>query len=135
MALADTARAERRAVVPATGSWRISSISRSSRYFWVRVLLENPAVVISLVFLAVTALLGVCAPIITPFESNFVNPAERLQEPSSNHLFGTDDLGRDVFTQTVFGARISLLVGITVMIGAISLGSCIGLVAGYYQRL
>jgi peptide/nickel transport system permease protein len=135
MALAESARAERRSLAPTARPWRLSSINRSSRYYWVRVLLENPAVLVSLVFLAVTALLGICAPFVAPFEANFVNPAVRLQEPSADHWFGTDDLGRDVFSQTIFGARISLLVGVTVMIGAITLGSCLGLVAGYYRRL
>ncbi len=135
MALAKTAHAERSAIAPATRVWRISSVTPSSRYYWLRMLLENPPVVASVVFLAVTALLGVFAPIVAPFEANFVNPAERLQEPSSDHWFGTDDLGRDVFSQTLYGARVSLLVGITVMIGAITLGSCIGLAAGFYRRL
>lgn len=135
MALAKTAHAERRALARGSRVWRLSSITRSSRYYWVRVLLENPLVVASFGFLAVTALLGVFAPIVAPFEANFVNPAERLQNPSSDHWFGTDDLGRDVFSQTIFGARVSLLVGVTVMVGAITLGALIGLTAGYYRRV
>ena len=135
MAIAKTAHAERRTLVPSARVWRISAITRSSRYYWVRVLLENPLVVASFAFLAVTAILGVFAPLVAPFEANFVNPAERLQDPSSDHWFGTDDLGRDVFSQTIFGARVSLLVGVTVMVGAISLGALIGLSAGYYRRL
>jgi peptide/nickel transport system permease protein len=135
MAIAKTARADGHGVAPAPRIWRISSITPSSRYYWIRVLLGNPLVVTSIGFLAATALLGVFAPIVAPFEANFVNPAERLQDPSSDHWFGTDDLGRDVFSQTIFGARVSLLVGVTVMIGAITLGACIGLAAGYYRRL
>jgi peptide/nickel transport system permease protein len=80
-------------------------------------------------------LLALLAPVIAPYDPTFVDPANRLLNPSSDYWFGTDDLGRDVFSRTVYGARISLLVGITVMVGAIALGSLIGLIAGYYQRI
>ena len=80
-------------------------------------------------------LVALLAPTIAPFDPNFVNPADRLDPPSSKYWFGTDDLGRDVFSRVIYGARISLLVGVTVMVGATVLGSLIGLVAGYYPRL
>jgi peptide/nickel transport system permease protein len=92
-------------------------------------------VLVSLGFIVAICLLGVLAPVVAPAEPNFVNPAVRLAEPSSDHWFGTDDLGRDVFSRAVHGARTSLLVGITVMIGATFIGSLIGLVAGYYRRI
>src|SRR5690606_6899957 len=60
---------------------------------------------------------------------------DRLEGPASDWWFGTDDLGRDVYTRAVYGARISLLVGLTVMFAAAIMGSIIGLVAGYYDRL
>lgn len=122
---------------PATrfGRLRLSSITPASRYYWVRLLLENPAALASLIFVVIVALLGILAPVIAPFEPNFVNPADRLEKPSGTYRFGTDDLGRDVFSRVIYGARISLLVGVSVMIGALTLGSLIGLVAGYYQRL
>jgi peptide/nickel transport system permease protein len=98
-------------------------------------LLENPAAVASLCFLLAILLLAILAPIIAPFEPNFVNPADRLLSPSSDYWFGTDDLGRDIFSRVIYGTRISLLVGFTVMIGATVLGSIIGLSAGYYRRI
>ena len=100
-----------------------------------RLLLQNPAAVASLCFLLLILLLAVFAPAIAPFDPNFVNPADRLDPPSSKYWFGTDDLGRDVFSRVIYGARVSLLVGVTVMVGATVLGSLIGLVAGYYPRL
>ncbi len=115
--------------------WRLSAIGPSSRFYWVRMMLETRAVLASILFILAICLLGVLAPVIAPAEPNFVNPADRLQGPSSTYWFGTDDLGRDVFSRAIYGGRISLLVGITVMLGATVLGSLIGLVAGYYRRI
>jgi peptide/nickel transport system permease protein len=117
-------------VAPARGSrWRLSAITPASNYYWVRLLMQNPAVVLSLLLL-----LAIFAPAIAPFDPTFVNPADRLDPPSSTYWFGTDDLGRDVFSRVIYGARISLLVGVTVMIGATVVGSLIGLAAGYYRK-
>lgn len=114
---------------------RVSSISSSSPYYWVRMMLENPAVVLSLVFILIIAIFAVFAPLIATVEPTFVNPADRLHKPSSDYWFGTDDLGRDVFSRVVYGARVSLLVGLAVMICATLAGALLGLVAGYYRRL
>ncbi|MEX1157705.1 MAG: ABC transporter permease, partial [Thermomicrobiales bacterium] len=117
------------------GRFRLSSITSASRYYWVRLLLENPAGLVSLCFVAFLIVLAVAAPVISNHEPKFVDPGIRLQGPSLEHYFGTDDLGRDVFSRVIYGTRISLLVGVTVMVGAIVIGSMIGLVAGYYSKL
>ncbi len=135
MALGETTGIERHTVATSERRWRLSSITPASRYYWVRLLLENPVVLMSLGFILLICLLGALAPVVAPFEPNFVNPVDRLQEPSSVYWFGTDDLGRDVYSRAIYGGRISLLVGITVMVGATALGSLIGLVAGYYRRI
>lgn len=64
-----------------------------------------------------------------------MNPMHRLLPPSALHWFGTDNLGRDVFARTVYGARISLLVGLSVAVAAIAGGLAIGLLAGFYRRV
>jgi peptide/nickel transport system permease protein len=115
--------------------FRLSSITPSSRFYWVRLLLENPAALASLSFVGAVVLLALLAPVIAPYDPGYVDPTIRLQGPSAEHWFGTDALGRDVFSRAVYGARISLLVGASVTVGAIVLGSVIGLVAGYYQRI
>ena len=115
--------------------WRLSAITPASRYYWLRLLLQNPAALASLGLVLLIFLMAVLAPIVAPHEPNFVDPAVRLQAPSADHVFGTDDLGRDVFSRVVYGARISLLVGVSVMVGATVMGSLIGLVAGFYRRL
>jgi peptide/nickel transport system permease protein len=114
---------------------RLSAISPASRYYWVRLLLESPAVVVSLGFLVVMCLLAIFAPAITTREPTYVNPVDRLMPPSSTYRFGTDDLGRDVYSQVIYGARISLFVGVAVMVGATALGTIVGLVAGYFHRI
>jgi peptide/nickel transport system permease protein len=135
MALSDAAGFERPAVAESRHRWRLSSITPASRYYWVRLMLRNRAVVISAGFIVVICLLGVLAPAVTNGDPNFVDPVDRLKGPSSDYWFGTDDLGRDVYTRVIYGARISLLVGISVMAGATILGSIIGLVAGYFRHI
>lgn len=135
MALTEAIGAPRDPVVARPAHWGLSSITPASRYYWARLLLQNRAVVVSLCFLLLIVLMAILAPAIAPVEPNFVNPAYRLDPPSAAAWFGTDDLGRDVFSRVVYGARISLLVGLTVTVGAIVVGSLIGLLAGYYRRL
>ncbi len=72
------------------------------------------------------------APILSPYDPIKMAPGESLQGPSSKHLMGTDDFGRDILTRVLYGARISLLIGlIAVGIGGI-IGTIIGILAGYY---
>lgn len=135
MALSDTRGEVEGTLQTKRRSLRLSSIKPSSRYYWIRQVLENRAAAISLVFIVLIIVAAILAPTITPVDPTTVSPADRLQGPSSDWWFGTDDLGRDAFTRVVYGARISLLVGLTVMIAAAIMGSIIGLVAGYYDRL
>lgn len=115
--------------------FRLSSITPASRYYWIRLVIENPIAFASLCFVFIIVALALAAPLITSFGPNFVNPAVRLTEPGGEYWFGTDTLGRDVFSRVLHGARISLLVGACVMFGAGILGSTIGLIAGYYERI
>lgn len=114
---------------------RPSSIPPNSKYYWVHAVAKNPAAVASAVVLLVMVAGAIFAPWIAPFDPNFVNPADRLSEPSGQYWFGTDDLGRDIYSRVLFGAQVSLLVGLTVMVGATFIGAILGLVAGYYPRV
>ncbi|MBA2468258.1 MAG: ABC transporter permease, partial [Chloroflexia bacterium] len=98
-------------------------------------MLENWVASASLAFLLAMVLIAVFAPLIAPVDPDFVNPLVRLSGPSSDYWFGTDELGRDIFSRVVYGARISLLVGVTVMVGSTILGSLLGLVAGFYPHI
>lgn len=73
------------------------------------------------------------APLISPYGPDTINAWHVLTPPSWQHWFGTDELGRDVFSRVLFGARISLKVGFVAVGIAVSMGTLVGLVSGYYS--
>lgn len=77
-------------------------------------------------------ILAIIAPLIAPYSFKEQVLIERMQAPSSKHWFGTDDLGRDIFSRIVFGARISLWVGFFSVLGSVVFGTLLGIVSGYY---
>lgn len=95
---------------------------------------RNPTIVAGASLLLLMAAVAVAAGAIAG-DPQFLNPSERLRGPSPLHWFGTDNLGHDVFARTVFGARISLVVGLAVAVLSVAFGLAIGLVAGYYRKL
>lgn len=80
-------------------------------------------------------IVAVFAPLIAPFNPALTNLNEVFTAPNSTYLFGTDALGRDVFSRVVYGARISLFVGFIAVGISISIGVVLGLMAGYYGRI
>ena len=95
---------------------------------------RHPTIVIGAVLLALIALIALFAPYIARDPIVF-EPINRLKSPSAEFWLGTDSLGRDVYARTVYGARISLLVGLTVAIVSVTCGLPIGLLAGYFPRV
>ena len=79
--------------------------------------------------------LAVFADQIAPYGPNRMRPTERLQPPSAAHPFGTDDLGRDILSRAVFGARLTLTIGAIVVPLSLLLGVPLGVAAGYYPRI
>jgi peptide/nickel transport system permease protein len=111
------------AVIPVPRTDRGSAV----RYF----LRKNPRMLVGLVLLAILLFVALFAPVIAPYDPIKVNITDALEAPSTSHLLGTDDLGRDVFSRVLWGARISLSVGvISVSIGFL-VGVSVGLLAGY----
>ena len=93
---------------------------------------KSKTAIIGLIMLSVLVLLAIFADVITPYDAEKSDAANRLQLPSWEHLFGTDELGRDIFTRIAMGTRISLLVGIvSVTVSAVG-GIILGSLAGYY---
>jgi peptide/nickel transport system permease protein len=78
-------------------------------------------------------LIGLLAPLLTHYSYDSMNAADRLRSPDSEYWFGTDDLGRDIFTRIVYGARISLQVGFFAVTGALIFGTALGVIAGFYR--
>ncbi|HWI41307.1 MAG TPA: ABC transporter permease [Verrucomicrobiae bacterium] len=76
--------------------------------------------------------LSLLAPLITPYHPDAIDPYHVLLPPGAAHWFGTDELGRDVFTRVIFGARVSLKVGFVAVGISVAIGTVIGLVSGYY---
>jgi peptide/nickel transport system permease protein len=95
---------------------------------------RNPTIVAGGVILALIAAFAIFAPLFAG-DAITMNPAQRLLPPSDAHPLGTDHLGRDVFARTVYGARISLVVGISVAAMSIAGGLLIGLLAGYFRKV
>ncbi len=93
---------------------------------------RNHAAVVSLAFLVLIALLAVFAPWVTSFTYEEQDIAARLQGPDWTHWMGTDSLGRDLFSRILYGARMSLAVGICTAAFALILGTAIGAVSGYF---
>ena len=75
---------------------------------------------------------SICAPLITPYHPGTIDAYHVLLPPSADHWFGTDELGRDVFTRMIYGARISLKVGFVAVGIAVVIGTVVGLLAGFY---
>lgn len=87
------------------------------------------AVVCAVVLLLVIAA-ALLAPL-SPYDPDAMNVSEKLQGMSSSHIFGTDDLGRDIFTRALYGGRVSLLVGFASMLVSVVVGTLVGTVSGY----
>lgn len=96
-----------------------------------RQFLKNRGAVFGAVVLAFWALMAIFAPIVAPYDPLEIDFIGRTA-PSADHIFGTDRLGRDVFSRVLFGARVSLAIGIVSVTIGLTFGTLLGLVAGFY---
>ena len=93
---------------------------------------QNKLAAFSAILILVIILMAVLAPVIAPYGEAEQDLNNRLSAPSAAHIFGTDELGRDVFTRILYGARVSLVVGIVPSVISLVVGVLFGLIAGYY---
>src|SRR5947209_2696824 len=93
---------------------------------------RNRLAAAGMVLVAIFVLFALFAPWIAPQDPAMINLPARLQPPSASHWFGTDELGRDIHARVIYGARISMLVGSSVVVGSLLLGLIFGSIAGYY---
>ncbi len=96
-----------------------------------RLLIRNRASVAGLVIIAVVVVAAVFGPFIAPYGANAIDVPNALQAPSWSHLFGTDDLGRDVFSRVVLAASVSLRVAVIAVAISLTVGVILGMVAGF----
>jgi peptide/nickel transport system permease protein len=107
---------------------------RRGRPRWLRVLGRRRATLVGLALVAGVVVVGLLSPVLAG-DPLRIDVARRLTPPGSAHWFGTDDVGRDVWSRVVYGARLSLLVGAAVVALSFVLGLGCGLIAGYYRRV
>jgi len=94
--------------------------------------LNNRGATIGTIILIIIVFLAILAPYIAPYDYTQMNLADKLARPSSQHLFGCDDLGRDIFSRVLYGARYSLLIGFAATALSAVAGVAIGSLCGYY---
>ena len=111
------------------------TMKKEHRQLFIKRFLKSKLVLTGFVIVIVALIVSIFAPLIaqnSPFETN---PAERLQGPSSNYIFGTDDLGRDLFSRVIYGIKESILVSFSVTMVSSLIGVTIGLYSAYYGIL
>jgi ABC-type dipeptide/oligopeptide/nickel transport system permease subunit len=117
-------------------TWRQkSSGDRGQLHYLWHLARRNPLFVTGVAVVAALVIAALFAPYITPYPQDAlhgINFAEKLKPPSLQHLFGADALGRDIFTRVVFGARMSLKIGLTVILLSLAIGVPLGLIAGFF---
>lgn len=121
----------KRTHAPAVGA----AIVREQKQLRRERLLSNPGLIFGAVVFAIIVLCALIIPAVSPVDPNATNVPQRLQPPSLEHLFGTDEFGRDLFTRVLYGARSSLLVGGAVAVFSCLLGTVIGIYASYFKVL
>jgi peptide/nickel transport system permease protein len=95
-------------------------------------LLRNFAFTSGLILTVLLVLAALAAPALAPYDPNVQDTTRRLEAPSNEHLLGLDDLGRDVLSRVIFGARVSLRVGFSVVLLAALTGVTLGAISGYF---
>ena len=109
---------------------REEGASQAWRMLWRRIV-RNRSIVLGAVVLIVITLASIFAHEISDYDPLKMSPRDRLQPPNATHIFGTDDFGTDIFTRVLYGGRVSLRIGILAVAIAASIGTVLGLVAGF----
>ena len=99
---------------------------------FIRVISARWINVVGLVVIALFIIAAIFAPLLAPYDPYKQDLPSALQQPSAAHLLGTDDIGRDTLSRTIYGARISLIVGLVSVLIAAVIGTAMGLCAGYF---
>jgi peptide/nickel transport system permease protein len=117
------------------GACRIDGAWRPRRFEALRSVLRDRSSLAGLVILVVAALAAIFAPLVAPYDPTEMDPLANLASPSRDHWLGTDNLGRDLFSRLVHGARWSLGAAALAALGIVALGVTVGVLAGYVGGL
>ena len=110
-------------------------IRKQGPLYWLQLFSKNKTALFGAAVLVIFLTMAVFAPFIATRSPGDMNASERLQGPGATHYFGTDRFGRDLFTRVIFGSRISLGVGLSVVFGTTIFGSIMGILAGYFRTV
>jgi peptide/nickel transport system permease protein len=110
----------------------IAAPARRPRGFWARLFRDKPLGAFGAIVLAFFLACGVLADVIAPYGFNDISPLDRIQPPSAEHWFGTDNLGRDVLSRCLYGAQLSVIIGLSAAFLATLISTLIGIVSGYF---
>ena len=108
---------------------RITEFQRFRRVFFGR-----KVVIFGFVIIVLLILTAIFAPLIAPYDPYEIDMANALQNPSTSHWLGTDEIGRDVLSRLIYGTRTSLMVGIVAVSVAVFIGVALGLISGYFGK-
>src|ERR671918_1189029 len=106
--------------------------TRSRREDFVKAFFSNRMAIFGTVAMAIFILMAVFAPLVAPYDPLDQNLPQKFDGPSLAHPFGQDELGRDILSRVIYGARISLTAGLAAVAIATTLGTLVGLVAGFF---
>jgi peptide/nickel transport system permease protein len=98
----------------------------------VRHFIHNPLSLLGIFFILLLCFTGVAASLLAPYDPIEISPDRRLAPPTAAHWLGTDEVGRDILSRIIWGARISLQIGVTIVLLAAVIGLVIGLISGYF---
>lgn len=119
-----------------TGEGTAPEINRQSQFVVVtRRLSKNPLAVAGFIVAVFLVIIAIFAPLIAPYPYDKQDLVHSREAPSREHLFGTDELGRDVFSRIIWGSRFSLSIGVLAVLVGTSIGVLIGALAGYFGNL
>lgn len=118
--------------VGASAAARLATAERPAHHHWMRRVLHNRTLLVGGVMFAALILIAILAPVIAPYSPDEQNFEASLQAPSTNHPFGTDIFGRDIFSRVLHGTRIDLRVGVIAVIPPFVIGLILGSLSGYY---
>lgn len=111
-----------------------AEIRQEPRFAWLRALLSNPLGCVGLAMVVLIIFSAVAADLIAPYSYKALDVKARFSEPTMAHIFGTDNLGRDTFSRTLFGGQVALSVALIAVSLSLSIGVTLGMLAGIGPR-